>query len=132
MTFFHRLCQTICQPVSIFQFQQALSEIYDDYTVAEWIEQKIYPLHKDLNDFKARAESLKRRNTWPRRPFPILKAVQEMLATSTTTSKPLINPGDPNQNGNQKDSDSDSELVTVRPKRLVQAPDYYRHPPGSF
>merc|ERR1712156_203386 len=114
------------------QAQQALSEIYDDYTVAEWIEQKIYPLHKDLNDFKARAESLKRRNTWPRRPFPILKAVQEMLATSTTTSKPLINPGDPNQIGNQKDSDSDSELVTVRPKRLVQAPDYYRHPPGSF
>ena len=111
-----------------YQFQQALSEIYDDYTVAEWIEQKIYPLHKDLNDFKARAESLKRRNTWPRRPFPILKAVEEMLATSTTTAKPLIN--DPNQNGNPKDSDSD--LVTVRPKRLVQAPDYYRHPPGSF
>merc|ERR1711971_1100187 len=74
----------------IKQAQQSLSEIYDDYTVAEWIEQKIYPLHKDLNDFKVRAESLKRRNTWPRRPFPILKAVQEMLATSTTTQKPLI------------------------------------------
>ena len=74
----------------MFYFQQSLSEIYDDYTVAEWIEQKIYPLHKDLNDFKVRAESLKRRNTWPRRPFPILKAVQEMLATSTTTQKPLI------------------------------------------
>ena len=58
----------------IFYFQQSLSEIYDDYTVAEWIEQKIYPLYKDLNDFKVRAESLKRRNTWPRRPFPILKA----------------------------------------------------------
>ena len=120
--------------IFVFKFQQSLSEIYDDYTVAEWIEQKIYPLHKDLSDFKARAESLKRRNTWPRRPFPILKAVQEMLSTTTTTQKPLI------VNGVIKDSpqaakyqsDFDENPATVRPKRLVQAPDYYRHPPGSF
>ena len=111
-----------------------MSEIYDDYTVAEWIEQKIYPLHKELSDFKTRAESLKRRNTWPRRPFPILKAVQDMLATSTTTQKPLIVNGikDSPQAVNNYQSDFDQESVTVRPKRLVQAPDYYRHPPGSF
>jgi len=118
----------------IKQAQQSLSEIYDDYTVAEWIEQKIYPLHKELSDFKTRAESLKRRNTWPRRPFPILKAVQDMLATSTTTQKPLIVNGikDSPQAVNKYQSDFDQESVTVRPKRLVQAPDYYRHPPGSF
>ena len=100
--------------------------------MAEWIEQKIYPLHKDLSDFKARAESLKRRNTWPRRPFPILKAVQDMLATSTTTQKPLIVNGIKDSPQVKYQSDFDQEPVTVRPKRLVQAPDYYRHPPGSF
>ena len=34
--------------------------------------------------------------------------------------------------GDKYQSDFDQESVTVRPKRLVQAPDYYRHPPGSF
>ena len=110
----------------IKQAQQALSEIYDDYTMTEWIEQKIYPLYKDLNDFKVRAESLKRRSTWPKRPLPILKAVQDLLtpSTTTTTAKPV-------HNAVHNDEDED-DLITVRPKRLVQAPDYYRHPPGSF
>ena len=98
----------------IKQAQTALAEVYDHHTVSEWIEQKIYPLHKDLNDFKARAESLKSRNTWPRRPFPVIKAVQAIL-TSTTTST-TANPPE------------NQDPVTVRPKRLVQAPDYYRHP----
>ena len=44
----------------IKQAQTALEEVYDEHTVSEWIEQKIYPLYKDLNDFKVRAESLKR------------------------------------------------------------------------
>ena len=110
----------------IKQANKALSEVYDDYTVGEWIEQKIYPLYKDLNDFKFRAESLKNRNTWPRRPFPLIKAVQNMIQSTTTTPKPMVVKIDNFANDNV------AEPVTVRPKRLVQAPDYYRHPPGSF
>ena len=103
----------------IKQANKALTEVYDDYTVTEWIEQKIYPLYKELVDFKNRAESLKNRNTWPRRPFPILKNVQDMI--SSTTVKPSV-----------VQSQEADEKITARPKRLVQAPDYYRHPPGSF
>lgn len=136
----------------IKQAQTSLTEIYDEYTVSEWIEQKIYPLYKDLNDFKVRAESLKLRSTWPRRPFPALKAVQDLLtpSTTTTTQKSSVQMNiqskvirrnskysniDTINNNNlivNNNNDQDLDTNTVRPKRLVQAPDYYRHPPGSF
>merc|ERR1719361_2962382 len=106
----------------IKQAQQALSEIYDDYTMTEWIEQKIYPLYKDLNDFKVRAESLKMRNTWPRRPFPILKGVQDLFAS---IQPPTTTPNNIRQHHSDQESNAQDEPVTVRPKRLVQAPDYH-------
>ena len=121
---YHRISYLVASLIK--QAQSALSEIYDDYTMTEWIEQKIYPLYKDLSDFKVRAESLKQRSVWPRRPLPILKAVQDLLQTSTTTT--TENPNVQQQLYNDQDTNSN----TVRPKRLVQAPDYYRHPPGSF
>lgn len=122
----------------IKQAQTSLTEVYDEYTVSEWIEQKVYPLYKDLNDFKVRAESLKLRSTWPRRPFPVLKAVQDLLAPSTTTTTPKssvqinIQSKIIHKNSNFMHSQDNIDTNTVRPKRLVQAPDYYRHPPGSF
>ena len=110
----------------IKQAHNALVEIYDHEVLSEWIEQKIYPLYKDLNDFKLKAQSLKMRSTWPKRPLPVLNAVKLLLTsttTSTTTQPPIrVPPKDHNF----------SYDPTVRPKRLVQAPDYYRHPPGSF
>lgn len=101
------------------QAKQALSEVYDEYTVAEWIEQKIYPLYKDMEDLKIKAEKLRSKSLWPRRPFKPLQELQMFgigLPTSTSTTKP---------------KDYDDSGATVRPKRLVQQPDYYRHPPGS-
>merc|ERR1712107_387915 len=111
--------------------QTSLTEVYDESTVSEWIEQKAYPLYKDLNDFKVRAESLKLRSTWPRRPFPVLKAVQDLLAPSTTTTTPKssvqinIQSKIIHKNSNLMHSQDNIDTNTVRPKRLVQAPDYY-------
>lgn len=113
----------------IKQAYQALTEVYDDYTVFEWIEQKIYPQFKELLEFKKRAESLKSRSIWPKRPFPILKAVKEMIHSTTTTFKPSVDVQIVNHRAVEQDADLP---VTMRPKRLVQAPDYYRHPPSSY
>ena len=113
----------------IKQAHQALVEIYDDYTVNEWIEQKIYPLYKGLNEFKLRAESLKSRNTWPKRPFPVLKSVQDMIGQAVPSS---VKKSTTSKSFYSSQKSLEHEPVTIRPKRLVQAPDYYRHPPGSF
>jgi hexosaminidase len=110
----------------IRQANLALTEVYDNYTVTEWIEQKIYPLYKDLSDFKTKADTLKMRNIWPRRPLPILKAVEDLLGTTTTTTQKSVKLMNQYNVGNHA-----GEPITVRPKRLVQQPDYYRHPPGS-
>jgi hypothetical protein len=39
--------------------------------VAEWVEQKILPMHKQLAAVKANADSIKKRRTWPVRPFEV-------------------------------------------------------------
>lgn len=47
--------------------------MFDNYTVAEWIEQNLYPMLEKLEQIGNDGANLKLRKVWQRRPFPILK-----------------------------------------------------------
>lgn len=51
--------------------EDALSQVFDKFTVAEWIEQNIYPSILKLEKLKANAEALRKARIWPVRPLPI-------------------------------------------------------------
>ena len=45
----------------------ALSEMFDHYTVSEWIEQKLYPIYSKLSSIRSQADDLRRIKYWPSR-----------------------------------------------------------------
>ena len=53
----------------------ALSEMFDHYTVSEWIEQKLYPMYSKLSLIRSEADELRRVKFWPARPYQPLKAL---------------------------------------------------------
>ena len=115
------------------QANQALSEMFDHYTVAEWVEQKIYPMYKELSVLKNNTDSLKQRRSWPKRPFEPLESLREfgIGAKQPEPTGTILNQQQQklrNQKLNAADSYAGVRLQTARPKRLVQQPDYYRHP----
>lgn len=55
--------------------RDALEDIFDHYTISEWIEQKIYPDLKRLEKLENDTIVLKSIKYWPRRPFPPLKEI---------------------------------------------------------
>lgn len=85
--------------------KDALSEAFDHYTQAEWIEQKVYPMYRDLSNIRNEADRLRRIKHWPRRPFEPLEALKGLGIGAAPTQAP--------------------EPSTGKPKRLVQQPDYY-------
>ena len=94
------------------------------YTVSEWIEQKIYPMYKSLVELKARAYAARARKTWPSRPLKPLKELEQFGVG--LDSQPAANDQPLPLDGARA---RQVVVQTVRPKRLVQMPDYYRHPP---
>lgn len=50
----------------------ALRDVFDAHTIAEWVEQRIYPDIKRLEQLAKDAAALKARKVWPRRPLPAL------------------------------------------------------------
>ncbi|KAK2717605.1 hexosaminidase D-like [Artemia franciscana] len=50
-------------------FIEAMDDIFDVYTVQEWLEQKILPLFELLGKLKSRKKSLKSHKAWKVRPF---------------------------------------------------------------
>ena len=104
------------------------------YTVSEWIEQKIYPMYKSMVELRARASAMRVRRTWPSRPLKPLKELEQF----GVGLDPL-----PQSHQQKRSDDDDQALVAdgararqvfvqeVRPKRLVQGPDYYRHQTGG-
>ena len=117
------------------QAKEALSEMFDHYTVAEWIEQKIYPMYKELSKLKTDTDDLKSRRSWPKRPFEPLAALKEFgISAAGQQASSFANGVSPKsqlQNQNRvvnKGAYAGIRLQTARPKRLVQQPDYYRHP----
>lgn len=57
----------------IQQARDALREVFDEYTVAEWIEQKIYPTLLKMEKLKVDADAMRRARTWSVRPLPVNK-----------------------------------------------------------
>lgn len=51
--------------------QSCLQDIFDEYTIAEWIEQKIYPMISQMETLRKDAKILKKPKIWPRRPLPV-------------------------------------------------------------
>ncbi|XP_039282555.1 hexosaminidase D isoform X2 [Nilaparvata lugens] len=68
--------------------KDALWEIFDAYTVAEWIEQRIYPMVQQLESISRDSISLKTPRVWPRRPFPILNDLHRLGLQFSTDSSP--------------------------------------------
>ncbi|KAF5303149.1 hypothetical protein FQR65_LT08312 [Abscondita terminalis] len=58
-----------------------MNDIYDFYTIAEWIEQRIYPYVIELEKIQNHSAVLKTVNTWPSRPLPPLKDLQRLGLT---------------------------------------------------
>ena len=48
----------------------ALAEMFDRFTVAEWIEQKVYPMYKRLGQLRQAADQLRTVSSWPSRSHP--------------------------------------------------------------
>ena len=54
----------------------ALSEMFDHYTVSEWIEQKLYPMYSKLSRIRNEADGLGRVKYWPARPYEPLETLK--------------------------------------------------------
>ncbi|XP_046658551.1 hexosaminidase D-like [Homalodisca vitripennis] len=62
----------------IHSAKDALAEVFDAYTVAEWIEQKLYPMVVQLEDMQKDATMLKSFRIWPKRPFAPLRDLERL------------------------------------------------------
>ncbi|RWS06838.1 hypothetical protein B4U79_08355 [Dinothrombium tinctorium] len=66
------------------QAQDALKAVFDEYTVAEWIEQNIYPYILKMEAIMKNGIELKKAKTWERRPLKPLPDLQRFgVGTST-------------------------------------------------
>lgn len=72
-------------------FQESLTGIFDKYTISEWIEQRIYPMIKELEKIQKEAHNLKAKKTWPKRPLPMLKELLRIGVTEREPSTPSDN-----------------------------------------
>ncbi|XP_068155370.1 hexosaminidase D [Drosophila tropicalis] len=59
--------------------QQLMWEVYDEYTVSEFVEQHIYPKIEALHRQLELGEMLLQRRTWPQRPLPLTLRLQEEM-----------------------------------------------------
>ncbi|KAH8294808.1 hypothetical protein KR018_003329 [Drosophila ironensis] len=67
--------------------QQLLWEVYDEHTVAEFVEQHIYPTIVALQQQLASANTLLHRRTWPQRPLPLALNLQEDMGLVTNNQQ---------------------------------------------
>ena len=47
--------------------KEALGEMFDRFTVAEWIEQKLYPMYSRLSKLRQTTDGLHKVSAWPSR-----------------------------------------------------------------
>lgn len=69
-------------------FQESLTGIFDKYTISEWIEQRVYPMIKELEKIQKEAHALKGKKTWPKRPLPMLRELLRIGVTERELSTP--------------------------------------------
>jgi hexosaminidase len=76
--------------------RDALDDVFDSFTIAEWVEQHIYPDIQMLEQLQRDSLTLKSVQTWPKRPFPPLRDLKRLGvpmpedAVSNTNSTPQI------------------------------------------
>lgn len=58
--------------------QDAMQDIFDGYTISEWVEQRIYPMIKELERLQQDASALKAARNWPARPLPPLPDLRRL------------------------------------------------------
>lgn len=64
---------------------EGMEEMYDHYTIGEYIEQRIYPLINELKNLEKVGDSLRMRKVFPIRPLPYLeKFLNEIGITQKT------------------------------------------------
>ncbi|XP_017775261.1 PREDICTED: hexosaminidase D-like [Nicrophorus vespilloides] len=56
----------------------AMNSIFDNYTISEWIEQRIYPYVLQLERLQNQSNAIKNVNVWPVRPLSPLKDLQRL------------------------------------------------------
>ncbi|XP_075222882.1 hexosaminidase D-like isoform X1 [Lycorma delicatula] len=66
--------------------KDCLAEVFDMYTIAEWVEQRIYPMITQLEQIEHNAKALKESQTWPSRPFPILRDLERFGIPSSDSN----------------------------------------------
>lgn len=62
----------------IHSAKESLNDVFDAYTVAEWIEQKLYPMALQLESIQKDANMLKNIHIWPKRPFAPLRDLERL------------------------------------------------------
>ncbi|ALC46773.1 CG7985, partial [Drosophila busckii] len=68
--------------------QQLLWEVYDEHTVAEFVEQHIYPSISALHRQLSSGQLLLQRRTWPQRPLPLSLEYQQDMGLITLDQQP--------------------------------------------
>lgn len=67
---------------------EQMEEMFDHFTIGEYIEQRIYPLVNELRNLEKIGESLRMKKIFPVRPLPYLeKFMRELGITQKTTAK---------------------------------------------
>ncbi|XP_076750807.1 hexosaminidase D [Xylocopa sonorina] len=51
------------------EIRSAMENVYDDYTIQEWLETYVAPLNEKFNQLWEAKEKILEKNTWPRRPL---------------------------------------------------------------
>merc|ERR1719192_1807343 len=112
--------------------KEALAEMFDRFTVAEWIEQKLYPMYSRLSKLRQTADGLRGVSVWPSRPYEPLEALKGLGIGVEPTVESKVHGRKPEHKLKRWDGVKkerrvrENEVETeVPPKRRVQAPDYY-------
>jgi len=64
---------------------EAMEEMYDHWTIGEYIEQRVYPIINELKNLERAGDSLRMRKIYPVRPLPYLeKYLKELGITQKT------------------------------------------------
>ena len=69
----------------------ALLQMFDHFTAAEWIEQKVYPMFSKLSQLRNLGDNMKTVKFWPSRPYPPLDTLTGMgigVPVHSTTQRP--------------------------------------------
>ena len=72
--------------------KEALGEMFDRFTVAEWIEQKLYPMYSRLSKLRQNADGLRKVSVWPSRSDRNLSIVNNCIHSIPSQTK-CLTPG---------------------------------------